>query len=340
MAAFRALIKKPAVKAAVLVAWVLPFLVWYVNCAPQTLALSESDQGSSDNYSSTLALNPSQQTIAPNTSLQLKTVGGVPPYSFSVLSGGGAVDKTTGDYVAPATSTTAEIEVRDSNGEAASATVIVTSQAGGATTLSVSASVVTINTGQSTVISATGGTPPYKIQLASIGMGVLNGFTFNAGSVGGNAWIRIIDTAGVTALINITIKDIAPDTAAVYQAYSGAAGDHLYSTGTTEGVDGGYGYEGAVFKIMNNLQLNSGPLYRCKTVVSGKHFLSRGSSCDGVGNLEFILGYIYITPKSGTVQLYRYYNQNNADRIVVTDLAAGNKTGYFLEGSLGWVYPP
>jgi hypothetical protein len=305
------------------------------------MVLSEDELASDFDYNSNLALNPSQQTIAPNTTAQVKIVGGVPPYSFQVLAGGGTVD-AIGNYTAPGSSTTAQIEVQDADGDSAYSTVIVTSQVSGGlgTALSLSASAVTINTGESTVITATGGTPPYSIQLASVGMGTLNGFTFNAGAISGNAWVRVTDSKGIQALISITIKEVAPDTTAIYVAYSNPAADHVYSAGTSEGTDAGYVYEGAKFKLATNLQLNTGPLYRCKTVVLSKHFLSRNMNCDGVGNIEFILGYMYMSQKTGTVPLYRFYNTSNADRIVVTDLNDGYQTGYFLEGLLGYVYPP
>ncbi|HTP57444.1 MAG TPA: hypothetical protein VMM82_00915, partial [Spirochaetia bacterium] len=70
-----------------------------------------------------LAISPSSTTVPPNGTIQFSATGGAPPYTFSILSGVGTIDASTGLYTAPATPGTTIVQVMDKNGATAKATV-------------------------------------------------------------------------------------------------------------------------------------------------------------------------------------------------------------------------
>jgi len=71
-----------------------------------------------------LAISPSSTTVPPNGTIQFTASGGVPPYTFSILSGGsGTIDPSTGLYTAPPTPGTTYVQVMDKNGATAKATL-------------------------------------------------------------------------------------------------------------------------------------------------------------------------------------------------------------------------
>jgi len=62
--------------------------------------------------SSGFTVTPSAPSIPPGSSFTLKATGGIPPYSYSVTSGGGSVD-SAGKFTAPLTAGSSQITVRD-----------------------------------------------------------------------------------------------------------------------------------------------------------------------------------------------------------------------------------
>jgi hypothetical protein len=69
-----------------------------------------------------LAISPSSSTVSSNGTIQFSASGGVPPYTFSILSGVGSIN-SSGLYTAPATPGTTYILVTDKQGSTAKATV-------------------------------------------------------------------------------------------------------------------------------------------------------------------------------------------------------------------------
>ena len=70
-----------------------------------------------------LAISPSSTTVSSNGTIQFSASGGVPPYTFSILSGVGSINSSSGLYTAPATPGTTYVLVTDKQGSTAKATV-------------------------------------------------------------------------------------------------------------------------------------------------------------------------------------------------------------------------
>lgn len=74
-----------------------------------------------------LSLNPVESTVFINTILNFTAGGGISPYSYSVVSGIGSIDGSTGQYVAPSTTGSAVVRVTDQNGDTADSTITISS---------------------------------------------------------------------------------------------------------------------------------------------------------------------------------------------------------------------
>lgn len=70
-----------------------------------------------------LAISPSSTTVSSNGTVQFSASGGVPPYTFSIISGVGTINASSGLYTAPAVPGTTYILVTDNQGSTARATV-------------------------------------------------------------------------------------------------------------------------------------------------------------------------------------------------------------------------
>lgn len=80
---------------------------------------------SSINIYSVLQISPTTQTLSLSGTLNLSATGGLPPYSYSIVSGGGSLNGLTGLYTAPAVGTTAVLRVSDSLNQSSDATITV-----------------------------------------------------------------------------------------------------------------------------------------------------------------------------------------------------------------------
>ncbi|MBL7715265.1 MAG: hypothetical protein JNL01_07320 [Bdellovibrionales bacterium] len=91
--------------------------------------------------------------------------GGIPPYAFSISSGLGSVNASTGFYTAPAVAGTAVIRVRDSETNEAFAFVNVIAGFGGSTLDEV------LPVGNTFLLAPAGGQAPYTFNFASVPYG-------------------------------------------------------------------------------------------------------------------------------------------------------------------------
>jgi len=89
--------------------------------------------------------------------------GGMIPYEFSLVSGAGTVNSTTGVYT-PTVATTAEISVSDASGQSAEATVIVSA---GPPPLVIDPPTLQIETVGTATLTPSGGTAPYTYSVIS-----------------------------------------------------------------------------------------------------------------------------------------------------------------------------
>src|SRR6201996_4677068 len=74
---------------------------------------------------SPLTLSPVTTTVGAGTSETFVASGGQPPYSYSVASGTGAIDSTSGVFTAPSAAGSATLKVTDAGGQNATAAVTI-----------------------------------------------------------------------------------------------------------------------------------------------------------------------------------------------------------------------
>lgn len=148
-----------------------------------------------------LAISPTTKTIAVNNQATFSAAGGVAPYSFSVIAGGGSVNVATGVYTAPNAAGTATVRVTDSFGNTSSAAVTINPA------LAISPATKTVAVNNSATFSASGGVGPYSYSVAA-GGGSVNAATgvYTAPAAAGPATLRVTDSLGNTSSATVTIN--------------------------------------------------------------------------------------------------------------------------------------
>ena len=145
----------------------------------------------------------------------------------------------------------------------------------------------------------------------------------------------------------------------IYQYYVPGASDHLYTqktTGIGQSIPGRIGRynaiaEGIAFSTLSNKEAGTVPLYRYFHPPTGDHFYTTnareiGTTTPGaVGKHgyknEGTIGYVYPSPRAGTVPLYRYYNGKTNDHfytIRLERLPYPIANSYKYEGIQCYVY--
>jgi len=156
---------------------------------------------------SALTISPSQLTTTPSTVSILSANGGVPPYSFRIVSGIGSISNSNqnsaGEFLSPNTTGNAVVELSDSVGTSVQASVKISPQ------LFISPTSSTISIGNQITFIGSGGVPPYTFDLAS-GTGNIspNGiYTADSGNIFSSQTvsIRLTDSSGIVKLANLTI---------------------------------------------------------------------------------------------------------------------------------------
>jgi len=144
-----------------------------------------------------LALSPAIRAVAAGSLypyFSYTATGGVAPYTFSMVSGGGTMDAVTGLYTAPAAPSalisSAVVRVTDSAVPPINrdGTVFINP------TITLSPVAKTIATGASIMLVAANGVPPYTFSVASGASGVLSSSgLFTGASAAGVTTIRVTD---------------------------------------------------------------------------------------------------------------------------------------------------
>ncbi len=147
-----------------------------------------------------LAISPTTLSIATNGNHTVVGSGGLPPYTFSVQSGGGSMNSTSGDYTAPAVAGSAVLKIMDSSGQSVTAPVNIFA------TLTLAPQTVTVAVNSTQSFTASGGFGALTFSITN-GSGFINSSTgfFTAGPGTGTTDIIVEDTLGNSLAARITI---------------------------------------------------------------------------------------------------------------------------------------
>jgi alpha-tubulin suppressor-like RCC1 family protein len=149
-----------------------------------------------------LTLTPVYTTTAPSSTVQLNAVGGTPPYVYSVQSGFGAINASSGLFTAAGSTGSTVIKVTDNVGQTAFSNILVTNN------LSLSPANANMEVNDTYTFVASGGTAPYIYSVASGGGSIDNATgVYTAPAASGNAVIQVTDAVGATATSNMLITD-------------------------------------------------------------------------------------------------------------------------------------
>jgi hypothetical protein len=184
-----------------------------------------------------LTMTPSTVTLDSGTPKTFSAAGGVAPYTYSIVSGGGVVDSSSGLFTSPTSAATVIVKVTDSAGTVAEATVTV------AAPLVAVPTTATSDAGGSQVFKGSGGQGPYTFSIVS-GGGTIDAKTgqFTAPSIPGSVVVGIMDSAGVSSSVTITVNTplvLAPTTASIpagsTKVFTGTGGQTPYTFSTVSG---------------------------------------------------------------------------------------------------------
>jgi hypothetical protein len=204
---------------------------------------------------SQLAISPTAVSIYTGTSYTFTAMGGNPPYTYLIVSGGGSIN-STGVYTAPGSPGSALVQVKDSSSSTSNASVTINSPP---PPLGITPALVTLQTNSSPItLTASGGILPYTFSLS--GGGTLSGatsttVTYTPPSSSGSATVQVLDGVSSSASASITINPataglaISPASAQVTAggttAFSAAGGTPPYTysvsgSGTVDPTTGLY----------------------------------------------------------------------------------------------------
>jgi len=193
-----------------------------------------------------LAISPTSKTMVANATQTFTATGGVAPYTYSLQSGTGSINSTTGVYTAPTTIGSAVVLVTDSLGNSSTSTITINNN------LTISPTTAVLVVSNTNTFSAAGGVPPYTFSIQS-GGGTINASSglYTAPLSAGSAVIRVADSAAHTATAAVTINSaltLSPSTFYMYTngtknlTASGGVSPYTYSvlsgTGTVDSVTG------------------------------------------------------------------------------------------------------
>jgi hypothetical protein len=146
-----------------------------------------------------LAFSPGPTTIDGGQTLTLSGTGGQSPYTYSVVSGPGTVNTSTGVFTAPATPGSTVVQVSDANGGTSQITI------NNYATLGISPATATLDAGMSKTFVASGGNPPYTFSLVSGTGTVTADGAYSTPGAAGTADVRVTDAIGQHADAIVTI---------------------------------------------------------------------------------------------------------------------------------------
>lgn len=152
-----------------------------------------------------LSISPASAVVTTSTTVAFTASGGTSPYSFSVTSGGGTIDTTSGVYSAPDVAGSATVRVTDAAGAAATSSVTILAITP-STQLTISPGSISMSAATGITFTASGGNPPYTYTIAS-GGGTIDSNTgyYQAPATAGSATITVTDTSSGTSSASVQI---------------------------------------------------------------------------------------------------------------------------------------
>jgi Domain of unknown function (DUF5122) beta-propeller len=176
-----------------------------------------------------LAITPASIDLLVNGTETFAASGGTPPYEFSVVSGGGSIDATSGKFTAPGAAASVVVQLADSGRRTANGTVHVLA------TLVIAPANASVGASTVTVFSATGGRTPYTFGVVT-GSGTIdsNSGKYTAPASPGSATINVVDADGNASQAMVTINPaLALSPSAITMT---AASNYSYSFAAQGGV--------------------------------------------------------------------------------------------------------
>lgn len=222
-----------------------------------TLALSSSN---------VLSLITVSDVIGAGQSTVLTTIGGHPPYSYSIISGSGSLvpvaDTTSVTFTAQAGTPpqpVTQVRVTDSTGATAERSISTT------TGLTVTYTPAAPSKYDSVVFTGINGTAPYTLRRLS-GQGSLSGMTFSPSSTGGTTNFEITDATGTKTAFSITVT--SPQLVTLYRYYDDATGEYFVSDFQNGAEHGIFATLVGSFPLFKTQLAGTQPIYKCQASVS------------------------------------------------------------------------
>jgi hypothetical protein len=148
-----------------------------------------------------LALIPNSINMNVNSNFQFETSGGVAPYFYQIVNGGGIIS-TIGQYFSGATPTNVVVKVVDALGNEATANIVSNSLN------QINPATVNMNRGDKFQFSSSFGFAPYTYRVVSGGGSVDSLGVYTAPTIAGAATVESIDSIGTVSPSVITINNL------------------------------------------------------------------------------------------------------------------------------------
>jgi hypothetical protein len=317
------------------------FILVALTCAacsgasPQSSTNSPTTTSSLSSDSSGLALSTTNASVDVLGSFPFSATGGVAPYRFYMVSGGGSINLSSGIYVAPVATGSAQIAVEDASGNDAYADIKIMGLALG---LTITPASISVAEGSTYTFTVSGGSGLYTFSVAS-GIGSVNSTTgvYTAPLSAGTASIEVADTEGNTVNAAITVFNPStgvPTSAPLYREIDSSLGLHMSTLNSGEDAPGYVEQEILLYVYGSQTSSTIVPLYRCG--LGNAHFTTTDVTCEGVptASLEIQMGWIDSVQQAGEVPLYRLHSGGDSmDSLSSTE---GTQNGYVLDGITGY----
>lgn len=178
----------------------------YTGYAPGTVNLRLSDSLGHQvtmtvtNTVAALTLEPAALTLAVGNVYLMKAQGGFAPYTYSVDSGSGSIDASSGLFLAPMSAGSSTLKVIDSQGTTATANVTVNPA------LTLTPGSYELSVGDTAALTAADGVPPYTFAVIAGGGSVSGVGIYTAPTVDGTSVVQVTDALGNVAISSLSVK--------------------------------------------------------------------------------------------------------------------------------------